>query len=96
MKRRSRAGGEQLKGRRQRTPQPKRRDAPKAVAGPNSSPAAEGTEVARLTRELNEALEQQAASSEVLAVIRSPSGKLERVSSPSWKKRPASAKRNSD
>ena len=55
MKRRSKAGGEPIKGRRRKTPEPKRRNAPKAVARSNSSPASEETEVARLTRELNEA-----------------------------------------
>jgi GAF domain-containing protein len=79
MKRRSKAGGEPIKGRRRKTPGPKRRDAPRAKARSNSSFIAEETEVARLTRELNQALEQQAATSEVLAVISSPSGKLERV-----------------
>ena len=69
MKRRSKAGGELIKGRRRKTPEPKRRNAPKAAARSNSSPIAEETEVARLTRELNEALEQQAATSEVLTVM---------------------------
>jgi hypothetical protein len=79
MKPRSRAGGSAIKGRRRKTPEPKRANAPKDVARAKSSSVGKETEVARLTRELNEALEQQAASSEVLAVIRSPSSKLERV-----------------
>ena len=79
MKPRSRAGREPIKGPRRKTPEPKRGNAPKDVARSLSSSAGKETEVARLTRELNEALEQQAASSEVLAVIRSPSGRLERV-----------------
>jgi class 3 adenylate cyclase len=58
---------------------PKRRNAPEAVPRSNPPPSGNGTEVARLCRELNQALEQQAATSEVLAVISSPSGKLERV-----------------
>jgi hypothetical protein len=69
MKRRSKAGGEQIKARRRKTPEPKRHNAPKAVARSNSSTSAKGTEVARLTRELNEALEREAATSGVLQVI---------------------------
>ena len=69
MKRRSRAGGEPLKGRRRKTPVPKRPDAAKAVAPANSSLSGNEAEVARLTRELSEAREQQAATSEVLKAI---------------------------
>ena len=79
MKKRSRAGEKPTTGRRRKTPAPKRGNAPKDVERSKSSSAGKETEVARLTRELNEALEQQAGSSEVLAVISSPSSRLERV-----------------
>ena len=69
MKRRSKAGGEPVKGRRRKTRRPKRRNAPKAVVRSNSPASAGKTEVAQLT-----AREQEAAASERLGVISSSFG----------------------
>jgi hypothetical protein len=69
MKRRSRAGREPIKGRRHKTPEPDRGNGRKAAVGSKSSTAGKETKVARLTRERNEALAQQTATSEVLQII---------------------------
>jgi hypothetical protein len=47
----------------------KRSNAPKAVRGRGPSAASQETEVARLTREREEALEREKASAEVLRII---------------------------
>jgi two-component system NtrC family sensor kinase len=69
MKRRSKAGGEPIKGRRQKAPKPARRNVPTAEIRRHSSTTGAAADVARLTRELSEAREQQAATSEVLKAI---------------------------
>jgi DNA-binding MarR family transcriptional regulator len=71
MKKRSRAGGKRIKGPRRKTPEPRRRNATKVAVRSNSSHDTRETEVARLARELSEALERQTATSEVLNVISS-------------------------
>ena len=76
MKRRSKAGGKTSKARGRKALKPKRRDASKTAS---SSAPIQDAEVAWLTRELNEAREQQAATSQILGVINSSFGELERV-----------------
>jgi class 3 adenylate cyclase len=73
MKRRS---SEPVKTRRGKTAKLKSRDALKAASRRSSSPASQDTEVARLTRELNEALARQTATAEVLHTISNSSGQL--------------------
>ena len=69
MKRRSRAGGEPIKGRRRKTSEPKRRNVRKQTPPPNVPNNENEPEFRRLTRELSEAHAQQAATSEVLKAI---------------------------
>ena len=69
MRRRSRAGGEPAKAQRRKTAARKNRIAPKAVRSRSSSAAGKETKVARLTRERDEASQQQAATADVLKAI---------------------------
>jgi GAF domain-containing protein len=68
MRRRSIAGGKPAKTRRRKSTASKSRVAPDA-ARPRASSAAKETTVARLSRELDRAVQQQAATVEVLKVI---------------------------
>ena len=69
MRRRSSAGGEPAKVQRRKTVARKSRVTSKAADPSSSSAAREETKVARLTRERDEALAQQTATSELLSVI---------------------------
>ena len=74
MRRRSKSSGKTVKTRRRKTVTPKRGSAPKAARHRISSDASLHKQVALLTRERDEALEQQTATSEVLRIINSSSG----------------------
>jgi hypothetical protein len=68
MKKPSRAGGKPANARPKKALKAKGRSAPKALSHRGAAPARK-TEIARLTRELDEALERQTATADLLMVI---------------------------
>jgi len=79
MGRRSKAGGKSAKARPGKVPGRKRRNAPRTTSRPRSTIVGRDSAAKRLARDLNEALRQQAATSEILQVISSSGGDLEPV-----------------
>ena len=79
MRRRSKAGGESPKAHRRKIAARKSRNAPKTVRPRSPSIASLEAQVARLTSELKEALEQKKAASEVLQVISGSAADLQAV-----------------
>jgi hypothetical protein len=79
MKRRSGGGGGRVKARGRKAARSTRRNAPKDKRDRGGSIAGQGTVVARLTRERDQALLRKTANSEILRLISTSPGDLDLV-----------------
>jgi GAF domain-containing protein len=79
MKRRSKVTGKPVKPRRHKASKPKRELAPNVASRPATSAVGKDEQIARLTYERDEALEQQAATTDILQLISSSPENLHAV-----------------
>ena len=79
MKKRAKLSGARAKTPRPKAAKPNRRIVSKAAPRIQSSPSGGETEVARLTRERDEALQRETATSDILQLVSKTPGNLERV-----------------
>jgi hypothetical protein len=79
MKRRSKVSGKSTNGRRHKASKPKRGPAPNEASRPTTSTVSNNEQIARLTHERDEAVEQQVATTNILQLISSSPENLQAV-----------------